>query len=149
MSPTSSWANEEASNYVNYYTGPAYAEAMGDRTSRDGDLAITVAIAKKEGLERCHVANDIPGPWSKSEGRLIPDQVEVEVTRNYGETAQEKVNELLFARCRDRHRDHPVWYAPGLKPAVVTIVIPVVILMTVFAAFVGLFRASIAYRCSR
>ena len=137
-----SWANEEASSYVNHYTGPAHAGSdsdseAGDRQS-DGDLAITVAIAKKEGSNGVTVANDILAMVESLKGRLIPDQVEVEVTRNYGETAQEKVNELLFKLVvATGIVTILVWYALGLKPAiVVTVVIPVVILMTVFAAFV-------------
>ncbi len=71
-------------------------------------------------------------------GRLIPDQVRVEVTRNYGATAQDKVNELLFKLVvATGIVTLLVWWALGIKPAiVVTVVIPVVILMTVFAAFV-------------
>jgi multidrug efflux pump subunit AcrB len=132
------WANEEASSYVNYYTGPAYAEAGGIEKQADGDLAITVAIAKKEGSNGVTVANDILAMVESLKGRLIPEQVEVEVTRNYGETAQEKVNELLFKLVvATGIVTILVWYALGLKPAiVVTVVIPVVILMTVFAAFV-------------
>ena len=132
------WANEEASSYVNYYTGPAYAQSFGSEKLADGDLAITVAIAKKEGSNGVTVANDILAMVESLKGRLIPDQVEVEITRNYGETAQEKVNELLFKLVvATGIVTILVWYALGLKPAiVVTIVIPVVILMTVFAAFV-------------
>jgi multidrug efflux pump subunit AcrB len=133
-----SWANEEASNFVNYYTGPAYAEANGVDKISDGDLAVTIAIAKKEGSNGVAVANDILAMVESLKGRLIPEQVDVEVTRNYGETAQEKVNELLFKLVvATGIVTILVWYALGLKPAiVVTIVIPVVILMTVFAAFV-------------
>jgi multidrug efflux pump subunit AcrB len=133
-----SWANEEAASYVNYYTGPAYGEAQGLEKNAEGELAVTVAIAKKEGSNGVTVANDILAMVESLKGRLIPEQVEVEVTRNYGETAQEKVNELLFKLVvATGIVTVLVWYALGLKPAiVVTVVIPVVILMTVFAAFV-------------
>jgi multidrug efflux pump subunit AcrB len=133
-----SWANEEARSYVNYYTGPAYTEAYGADRQADGELAVTVAIAKKEGSNGVTVANDVLAMVESLKGRLIPEQVEVEVTRNYGDTAQEKVNELLFKLVvATGIVTVLVWYALGLKPAiVVTIVIPVVILMTVFAAFV-------------
>ncbi len=133
-----SWANEEAASYVNYYTGPAYGEAQGLEKHAEGELAVTVAIAKKEGSNGVTVANDILAMVESLKGRLIPEQVEVEVTRNYGETAQEKVNELLFKLVvATGIVTVLVWYALGLKPAiVVTVVIPVVILMTVFAAFV-------------
>ena len=104
----------------------------------DGDLAVTVAIAKKEGSNGVTVANDIRAMVESLKGRLIPEQVHVEITRNYGDSAQEKVNELLFKLVvATGIVTILVWWALGLKPAiVVTVVIPVVILMTVFAAFV-------------
>ena len=133
-----SWANEEASSYVNYFTGPAYAQAHGEEQQADGDLAVTVAIAKKQGSNGVTVANDILALVESLKGRLIPEQVQVEVTRNYGETAQEKVNELLFKLVvATGIVTLLVWWALGLKPAiVVTLVIPVILLMTVFAAFI-------------
>ncbi|MEN8167537.1 MAG: efflux RND transporter permease subunit, partial [Pseudomonadota bacterium] len=129
---------EDASNYVNYYTGAAYAETFGDETRADGEQAITVAIAKKKGSNGVTVANDILKMVESLKGRLIPEQVKVEVTRNYGETAQDKVNDLLFKLVvATGIVTLLVWWALGWKPAVVvTLVIPVVILMTVFAAFV-------------
>ena len=133
-----SWANEDARSYVNYFTGPAYEQAYGVDRQSDGDLAVTVAIAKKEGSNGVTVANDIRAMVESLKGRLIPEQVHVEITRNYGDSAQEKVNELLFKLVvATGIVTVLVWWALGLKPAiVVTVVIPVVILMTVFAAFV-------------
>jgi len=124
---------EDAENYVNYYTGPAHS---GETT--DGELAVTVAIAKKKGSNGVTVADNILAMVEDLRGRLIPEQVQVEVTRNYGETAQAKVNELLFKLVvATGIVTILVWLALGWQPAVVvTVVIPVVILMTVFAAFV-------------
>ncbi|MET0067407.1 MAG: efflux RND transporter permease subunit [Candidatus Thiodiazotropha sp.] len=131
---------EDANNYVNFYTGAAYAENQGAEPglSADGEQAVTVAIAKKKGSNGVTVANDILAMVESLEGRLIPEQVRVEVTRNYGDTAQDKVNELLFKLVvATGIVTLLVWWALGIKPAVVvTVVIPVVILMTVFAAFV-------------
>ncbi len=128
---------QDADNYVNYYTGAAYNETFGEQAPADGEQAITVAIAKKKGSNGVTVANNILSMVESLKGRLIPDQVKVEVTRNYGATAQDKVNELLFKLVvATGIVTLLVWWALGLKPAiVVTVVIPVVILMTVFAAF--------------
>ena len=136
---TVSYVTEDAKNYVNYYTGPAYPQpGDGKPVVADGELAVTVAVAKKEGSNGVTVANAIIERVESLKGRLIPEQVHVEVTRNYGATAQEKVNDLLFKLVvATGIVTLLVWWALGLKPAiVVTIVIPVVILMTVFAAFV-------------
>ncbi len=138
---------EDANRYVNYYTGPAYLQGRGHGADgagaeapphADGELAVTVAIAKKKGSNGVTVANDVLALVENLKTRLIPEQVSVEITRNYGETAQEKVNELLFKLVvATGVVTLLVWWALGIKPAiVVTVVIPVVILMTVFAAFV-------------
>ena len=131
-------AVEDADNYVNHYTGVAYPQTDDEANTADGAQAVTIAIAKKKGSNGVTVANDILDMVESLKGRLIPEQVHVEVTRNYGDTAQDKVNELLFKLVvATGIVTILVWWALGLKPAVVvTLVIPVVILMTVFAAFV-------------
>ena len=132
-----SYVNEDATNYVNYYTGPSYAQPEGENIVADGAQAVTIAIAKKEGSNGVSVADNILAQVESLKGRLIPDQVHVEVTRNYGKSAQQKVNGLLFKLVvATGIVTLLVWFALGIKPAiVVTIVIPVVILMTVFAAY--------------
>ncbi|MCU7886030.1 MAG: efflux RND transporter permease subunit, partial [Candidatus Thiodiazotropha sp. (ex Lucinoma annulata)] len=134
---------EEAPSHVNFYTGPAHASVDSNKETTetklyaDGDLAVTVAIAKKQGANGVTVANNILSMVESLKGRLIPEQVYVEVTRNYGKSAQQKVNDLLFKLVvATGIVTVLVWWALGLKPAiVVTVVIPVVILMTVFAAY--------------
>jgi multidrug efflux pump subunit AcrB len=72
------------------------------------------------------------------EGSLIPDSVAVTVTRDYGETANEKANELLFhLGLATVSIIGAVWLAIGWREAlVVAIVIPVTILLTLFAAWI-------------
>ena len=83
------------------------------------------------------VANDILTYIERLKGTLIPDNIHVEVTRNYGETANEKVNELIFKLFVVTFAvTLLIWLALGLRAAVVVlIVIPVVILLTVFCAW--------------
>ena len=57
--------------------------------------AVTLALAKKQGTNAVQVANSILERMQKLEGLILPEDVEVEVTRNYGRTAQEKVSELF------------------------------------------------------
>ena len=133
-----SYVSEDAKNYVNYYSGPAYAAEEGDAPAEaDGENAVTVAIAKKQGSNGVTVADAILDKVELLKGNLIPEQVHVEVTRNYGKTASDKVNALLKKLViATGIVTLLVWWSLGFKPAlVVTIVIPVVILMTVFAAF--------------
>ncbi|MBF0158016.1 MAG: efflux RND transporter permease subunit [Magnetococcales bacterium] len=124
---------EETSQLVTYYTGPAAKNSV----QADGAAAVTLAIAKKKGSNGVTVANGILERVETLKGRLIPANVHIAVSRNYGETANEKVNELLFKLCVATVAVMLlVWFSLGLRPAIVTlIVIPVVILMTVFSAW--------------
>nr|MCU0936016.1 efflux RND transporter permease subunit [Gammaproteobacteria bacterium] len=129
---------EDARAFVTYSTGPAAATAFGaDSPRADSAPAVTVAIAKKIGTNGVGVANDVMARVESLKGRLIPREVNIAVTRNFGETANEKVNELVFKLfIATGAVTLLVWFALGLRPAiVVTLVIPVVILFTVFAAF--------------
>lgn len=125
---------EELTNFVSYFTGPAYPD---EAVTANGMPAITIAISKKIGSNGVSVANDILDKIESRKGSLIPDNVHVEVTRNYGVTADEKVNSLILKLfIATGAVTILVWFALGLKPSiVVTLVIPVVILLTVFAAY--------------
>ena len=100
--------------------------------------AVTLAIAKRAGANAVVVAEEVLHRVHALEPKLIPDGVEVTITRDYGETANEKANELLF------HLGLAtvsiillVWLAIGWREAgVVAIVIPVTILLTLFAAWI-------------
>jgi multidrug efflux pump subunit AcrB len=58
--------------------------------------AVTVAVAKQAGTNAVSVANEILRKVEDLKGVMIPADVRVAVTRNYGETAREKANELLW-----------------------------------------------------
>ena len=124
----------DISNIVLRYTGPAYE---GDAPAVDGEPAVTVAIAKKPLSNGVTVANEVIERMHNLQGTLIPDSVHVEITRNYGKTANEKVNELIFKLfVATGAVTALVWFFLGWRAAsVVVIVIPVVILSTVFSAW--------------
>ena len=128
------YAPEDTHQMVNYYTGRAY-DGMEKAT---GEQAVTVAVAKKYGTNGVKVANDILEKVEELKGRLIPDNVEVSVTRNYGKTAKDKVNALIIKLfIATGAVTVLVWFALGTRPAiVVTLVIPVVLLMTIFSAWI-------------
>ncbi|MFC2967550.1 efflux RND transporter permease subunit [Acidimangrovimonas pyrenivorans] len=100
--------------------------------------AVTLAVAKRAGSNAVIVADQILHKVHSLEGSLIPDTVNVKVTRDYGETANEKANELLF------HLGLATLSIIGLvllavgwrESIVVAIVIPVTILLTLFAAWI-------------
>ena len=64
--------------------------------SKDGEVpAVTVQISKKPGVNAADVANGVINRVATLKGALIPDGVEVTVTRNYGATATEKAQKLI------------------------------------------------------
>jgi multidrug efflux pump subunit AcrB len=100
--------------------------------------AVTLAVAKRAGANAVTVAEEILHKVEELEGHLIPEGVAVEVTRDYGETANEKANELLFhLGLATISIIALVLFAIGWREGiVVAIVIPVTILLTLFASWV-------------
>ncbi|MCF3974140.1 efflux RND transporter permease subunit [Paracoccus salsus] len=100
--------------------------------------AVTLAVAKRAGANAVVVAEAILHKVEALEGSLIPETVAVIVTRDYGETANEKANELLFhLGLATLSIVALVWLSIGWREAiVVAIVIPVTILLTLFAAWI-------------
>jgi multidrug efflux pump subunit AcrB len=82
--------------------GPNTSEHRVCSDMRDGSgnwqraPAVSLALAKRAGANAVVVSNEIAHRLEGLKPRLIPDGVQVTVTRDYGETANEKANELLF-----------------------------------------------------
>ncbi|MDO8296595.1 MAG: efflux RND transporter permease subunit [Caulobacter sp.] len=110
-----------------------YARA-GDGWSRTP--AVSLAIAKRQGANAVVVAEAVLHRVEALEGGLIPAGLDVTVTRDYGESANEKANELLM------HLGLAtvsivilIGFAIGWREAAVTaVVIPTTILLTLFAS---------------
>lgn len=121
-----------ADQAVFFYTGPNHPADQ----SANGAGAVTIAIAKQSGANSVTVTNDLLERVEQLKGTMIPDQVRVAVTRNYGETADRKVNELLLSLVGATAAVAILsLIAIGLRPALIVLaVIPVVILMTVWSA---------------
>jgi multidrug efflux pump subunit AcrB len=58
--------------------------------------AVTIAIAKRKGTNAIKVAEQVLKKVDLLKGRVVPGDVEISITRHYGQTAAEKSNELLF-----------------------------------------------------
>jgi multidrug efflux pump subunit AcrB len=98
--------------------------------------AVSVAFAKRAGANAVVVAEDLLARLKSVEGRLVPNDVNVTVTRDYGETANEKANELLFHLALATVSIVVlIALAIGWREALVTlVVIPTTILLTLFAS---------------
>ncbi len=81
---------EEPSQYVFYGDGAANGLAAGEQA------AVTLTIAKRPGANAISVAHAVEKKLAALQGRFIPNEVQIAITRNYGETAAEKSNELLW-----------------------------------------------------
>ncbi len=124
----------ETKHIANFYSG----KANSIENNIVAAPAVTLAIAKKVGTNGVSVANAILEKMEYLKGRTIPNNVNVSITRNYGETANDKVNELIFKLfVATLVVTILVWMFLGRPAAtVVLIVIPVVILVTVFSAWI-------------
>ncbi len=132
---------EEPKQLVNFFTGPAYqyqSETDRSAASINGAPAVTIAVAKKVGTNGVSVAKQVLKQVKILQEQLIPDNVHVTVTRNYGQTANDKVNDLIKKLfIATGAVTILVLLTLGIRPAiVVTLVIPVVILITVFSAWI-------------
>ncbi|MFO1014330.1 MAG: efflux RND transporter permease subunit [Caulobacteraceae bacterium] len=102
----------------------------------DREPAVTIAIAKRAGANAVVVSEAVRSRLQNLQGQLLPRSLRVEITRDYGESAGEKADELLF------HLGLATVSIVALIAAmvgwreglVVAIVIPTTILMTLFAA---------------
>ncbi|HLY73831.1 MAG TPA: efflux RND transporter permease subunit, partial [Planctomycetota bacterium] len=91
----------EATTYTRIGFGPQAAEIR--RVGQDGisgapgreRSAVTIAVAKRKGTNAVLVAEEVVRTAEDLRGKIIPKDVLVSISRDYGETANHKVNELV------------------------------------------------------
>ncbi|MCA9792883.1 MAG: efflux RND transporter permease subunit, partial [Candidatus Eremiobacteraeota bacterium] len=126
-------AGPDPATYVLHGTGPALESGHEAGLQQ----AVTISIAKRPGANAISVAEAVLAKMDKLKETYLPSGVELTVTRNYGETAAERSNELLY------HMGIAVvsvtlliWLALGRREsAVVAVAIPVTLALTL-ATFV-------------
>ncbi|HEX3084019.1 MAG TPA: efflux RND transporter permease subunit, partial [Pyrinomonadaceae bacterium] len=120
--------SEEPSDYVFYGTGPAAKTAGSDTVLP----AVTISISKRKGTNAITVADHVLDKVAQLKGSLIPGDVEVATTRNYGETAAEKSNELLLhMMIAIISVSVLIWLALGIRESgIVATAIPVTLALT-------------------
>jgi multidrug efflux pump subunit AcrB len=82
------------SQYV-YYGAGRYSAEQAERYTSEYP-AVTLSIAKKKGSDAMNLANQIVSKVEYLKKERIPNEVYITETRNYGETASEKVSELML-----------------------------------------------------
>lgn len=84
---------EEPLEYVTFGYGEA---SLNEKAKMPLDYsAVSLSVAKRRGADAMQIASQVLNKIEKLKGDLIPSDVQVEVTRNYGETASHKVSELM------------------------------------------------------
>jgi multidrug efflux pump subunit AcrB len=124
---------EEPSQYVFFGRGAASGEAAHEQP------AVTLAIAKRPGANAISVADAVLRKVDSLKGYIIPKDIHVTVTRNYGATADEKSNELLL------HMGIAVisvsiliWLSLGWREAgIVAIAIPATLALTLLVFYLA------------
>jgi multidrug efflux pump subunit AcrB len=126
---------DQPNSYVWLGAGPAAADkqikAAGEFT------AVTLAVTKKPGANAVEVAERLLSRVNELKGSVIPSDVQVSITRNYGETANDKamklIKKLLFATTAVVAL---VWLTMGRREAlVVGIAVILTLAATLFASW--------------
>jgi multidrug efflux pump subunit AcrB len=86
---------EEPVSYTRITFGPG-ATALPTGLEPGADFpAVTIGVAKRKGSNAVSVAHALETKLDELRQTVIPNDIEARITRNYGETADEKVNELI------------------------------------------------------
>lgn len=131
---------EEPADHVMMGWGDAGTRGHGDAVKEKSAIpnppsaipAVTLSIAKRKGTNAIAIADRVLDKVEHLKGTLIPSDVTVSTTRNYGETASEKSNELLLHMLiAIGSVALLIWLALGWRESgIVAIAIPVTLALT-------------------
>ncbi len=90
-------AIQDGASTAKSYVSFGYSKTNENFTENPSEYpAVTLSIAKVKGADAMKISEQILSRVEKLQQNIIPGDVKVEVTRNYGETASHKVSELLL-----------------------------------------------------
>ena len=126
---------DQPSSYVWLGTGAASAD-KGIKASGEFN-AVTVSVTKKPGENAVEVASNLIKRMEELKGTVIPSDVQVNIARNYGETANDKakklIQKLIFATSAVIAL---VWIALGRREAmIVGVAVTLTLAATLFASW--------------
>ncbi|MCU4154403.1 efflux RND transporter permease subunit [Carboxylicivirga sp. A043] len=88
---------EDGPELPNSYVAFGYGTASENKETYQSEYpAVTISVAKRRGADAMRLAEQITEKIDVLREELVPADIQVEVTRNYGETASDKVGELLM-----------------------------------------------------
>ena len=82
---------DETATYSRFAFGPADGDRAGPFP------AVTIAVAKKQGSNAVAVSRAVQDRLAELRGSVVPDDIDIEITRDYGATANDKVNNLVIS----------------------------------------------------
>jgi multidrug efflux pump subunit AcrB len=119
---------EEATDYVFMGHGKRSGVTQGQGLHQ----AVTISVAKRKGTNAIVIAHNVIGKINRLKGWLIPGEIHVTATRNYGATSSEKSNELLLhMMIAILSVSILIWLTLGFRESgIVAIAIPVTLALT-------------------
>ena len=116
----------EPADYVMQYPGRGQAYP-----------AVTLSIAKRKGINAIELTRAVERKVDTSRGYLLPRDLTVSITRNYGETAAQKSNELLWHMfLAVLSVSVLIWLILGRRESLVVLTaIPVTLALTLFVFY--------------
>lgn len=116
---------------------PSQYVAFSKKGEASNIPAVTIAIAKQPGTNAVDIAKNVIKRFEQLEGVFIPDDVNIEITRNYGATAEAKadklIQKLLFATASVVLL---VWLTMGWREAgIVGVAVIITLMITLFASW--------------
>lgn len=88
-------AEAETATHIGFSVRAEQERAIPDAQRGQRSPSVTLAVAKKQGTNAVTVARDVHRRMADLARDVLPAGVSWEVTRDYGRTAQDKVNNLL------------------------------------------------------
>ncbi len=116
----------ETTSYVSHREGAGASQA-----------AVTIAVAKRKGANATDVTHAVLQRVFEAKGRLVPSNITLSTTRDYGETAGEKAQELiLHLAIATLSVTALIWLFLGWREAIVVLVaVPVTLALTLFTYY--------------
>jgi len=127
----------DPTNYVFWGAGPSALKKGIDDYKTYLSPAVTISIAKRKGSNSVDIVSAVKQMVNESKGYIIPADVHTAITRDYGETAQDKSNELiLHILIATVAVTIFIGFALGIKEAITLfIAVPVTLALTLFASY--------------
>ena len=131
----------EVSTYVFHRDGAATEASVEEENTpfrpMEDEPAVTIAVAKRRGANATWLTQTLTERLESMKGTVLVSGIDATITRDYGETAKEKSNELIFHMfLATISVVILMWLFLGVKEAlVVAVAVPVTLALTLFASY--------------